>query len=209
MSAIKAIVFDMDGVLVDAKEWHYESLNRALRLFGYEISRYDHLVAYDGLPTRKKLEMLSLENGLPQGLHRFIGRMKQQYLMTLVHTQCKPAFQHQYALAKLKSEGYRIALASNSIRATVDTLMEKCGLADMFEVTLSNEDVDEPKPSPSIYLKAASSLGVSPAQCLVVEDHEYGVASAKTAGARVLKVHSPGEVTYDRLKRAIDAGPQA
>ena len=58
---IKAIIFDMDGVLIDAKEWHYEALNRALDLLGMEISRHDHLVTYDGLPTRKKLEMLSME----------------------------------------------------------------------------------------------------------------------------------------------------
>ena len=55
---IKAIIFDMDGVLIEAKDWHYEALNRALSLFGMEISRYDHLVTYDGLPTTKKLEML-------------------------------------------------------------------------------------------------------------------------------------------------------
>ena len=55
MTKIKAIVFDMDGVLIDAKEWHYEALNRALGLFGYGISRYDHLSRYDGLPTRRKL----------------------------------------------------------------------------------------------------------------------------------------------------------
>ena len=76
---IKAIVFDMDGVLIEAKDWHYEALNKALRLFGYEISRYDHLVTYDGLPTSKKLEMLSLEKGLPTGLHQFINQMKQSY----------------------------------------------------------------------------------------------------------------------------------
>jgi beta-phosphoglucomutase len=69
---IKAIIFDMDGVLVEAKEWHYKALNRALELFGYQISRYDHLTTYDGLPTSKKLEMLSLESGLPKELHKFI-----------------------------------------------------------------------------------------------------------------------------------------
>ena len=63
---IKAIIFDMDGVLIEAKDWHYEALNKALSLFGYEISRYDHLVTYDGLPTSKKLEMLSMERGLPR-----------------------------------------------------------------------------------------------------------------------------------------------
>ena len=75
---IKAVIFDMDGVLIDAKEWHYESLNSALSLFGYEISRHDHLVTYDGLPTKKKLEMLSLENGLPTSLHAFVNQLKQQ-----------------------------------------------------------------------------------------------------------------------------------
>ena len=72
---IRAIIFDMDGVLIDAKEWHYEALNRALALFGFEISRYDHLTTYDGLPTKDKLEMLSLERGLPKQLHSFINRM--------------------------------------------------------------------------------------------------------------------------------------
>ena len=52
---IKAILFDMDGVLIEAKEWHYEALNRALDLFGMPISRYDHLITFDGLPTRKKI----------------------------------------------------------------------------------------------------------------------------------------------------------
>ena len=78
---IKAIVFDMDGVLIDAKEWHYEALNKALHLFGVQISRYDHLVTYDGLPTKKKLEMLTKEQGLSEKLHSFINEMKQQYTM--------------------------------------------------------------------------------------------------------------------------------
>ena len=53
---IKAVLFDMDGVLIDARDWHYEALNKALAIFGMEINRYDHLVTYDGLPTKKKLE---------------------------------------------------------------------------------------------------------------------------------------------------------
>lgn len=97
---IKAIIFDMDGVLIEAKDWHYEALNGALELFGMSISRYDHLVTYDGLPTKKKLEMLSLERGLPKGLHKFINDMKQQYTMEIVHAKCKPVFHHQYALSK-------------------------------------------------------------------------------------------------------------
>lgn len=69
MTKIKAVIFDMDGVLIDAKEWHYEALNKALALFGFAISRQEHLDSYDGLPTRKKLEMLSSEKEPTKGLH--------------------------------------------------------------------------------------------------------------------------------------------
>ena len=122
---IKAVIFDMDGVLIDAKEWHYEALNKSLNIFGYSISRYDHLVLYDGLPTKQKLEMLSKERGLPKKLHSFINTVKQKYTMELVHSHCKPIFQHEYALSKLKSNGYKIACASNSIRNSIDIMLKK------------------------------------------------------------------------------------
>ena len=92
MDKIKAVIFDMDGVLIDAKEWHYEALNKALRLFGFEISRYDHLVTFDGLPTAKKLEMMTVERGLPKSLHQLINDMKQIYTMEYVYMKCKPLF---------------------------------------------------------------------------------------------------------------------
>ena len=69
---IKAIIFDMDGVLIEAKDWHYEALNSALGKFGFAISRHDHLVTFDGLPTRDKLEMLSAQNGLSRNLHKLL-----------------------------------------------------------------------------------------------------------------------------------------
>jgi len=119
----------MDGVLIDAKDWHYEALNKALALFGFSISRYDHLVTYDGLPTKKKLEMLTLERGLPKGLHQFINDLKQIYTMEMIFQKCKPVFYHEYALSRLKAEGYRLAVASNSIRQTVELMMEKSNLA--------------------------------------------------------------------------------
>jgi beta-phosphoglucomutase-like phosphatase (HAD superfamily) len=75
MTRIKAVIFDMDGVLIDAKEWHYEALNRALTVYGFGISRHDHLATYDGLPTNTKLEILSREQGLPRSLHGVIYRL--------------------------------------------------------------------------------------------------------------------------------------
>jgi HAD superfamily hydrolase (TIGR01509 family) len=182
MTELRAVIFDMDGVLIDAKEWHYEALNRALNLFGFNISRYDHLTAFDGLPTRKKLEMLSRENQLPPRLHGFLNELKQVYTTEIVHTRCKPRFQHEYALSHLKAAGYRLAVASNSVRPTIELMMEKSRLRGYLDAIVSNQDVAVPKPAPEIYEKAAAELQLAPAQCLVVEDHPHGIAAARAAG---------------------------
>lgn len=203
MSKIKAIIFDMDGVLIDAKDWHYEALNQALELFGFKISRYDHLVTFDGLPTRKKLEMLSKEKGLPVGLHSFINHMKQIYTMEHVYLKCKPIFNHQYALSKLKQEGYGLALASNSVRVTIDMMMEKADLSKYLDFTLSNQDVTKSKPDPEIYIKAIQKFKLTPEECLVVEDNENGVKAALASGANLLKVDGVYDVTYSNIKKRI------
>lgn len=190
MSKIKAVIFDMDGVLIEAKDWHYESLNKALGLFGMEISRYDHLVTYDGLPTKKKLEMLSLERGLPKGLHNFINDMKQQYTMEIIYSQCKPRFYHEYALSKLKNEGYKLAVASNSIKQTVVSMMEKASLMEYLEFYLSNQDVTHGKPNPEMYNTAMSRMGLAPDECMIVEDNENGIKAARASGAHVMVVQA-------------------
>jgi beta-phosphoglucomutase len=200
---IKAVVFDMDGVLIEAKDWHYDALNKALKLFGFEISRFDHLTTYDGLPTRRKLEMLSIERGLPTDLHAFINEMKQIYTMEIVYTQCKPRFVHEYALSKLKAMGYKLGVASNSIRSTIEVMMQKARLEDYLDVQLSAEDVTKSKPDPEIYVKAMSKLGVEPSQCLIVEDNENGIKAARASGAHVLVVNDVDEVNIENILNRI------
>lgn len=208
MSDIKAIIFDMDGVLIEAKEWHYEALNRALGLFGYEISRYDHLVTYDGLPTSKKLEMLSMEKGMPRKLHKFINELKQQYTVDKIFTDCHPIFAHEYALAKLKQEGYGIAVASNSIRHTIELMMEKSNLDQYLDFFLSNQDVTKPKPDPEIYTTAIDRLGLRPEECMVVEDNHNGIQAARGAKAHVMEVNTVYDVNYANIKRHIQMANQ-
>lgn len=203
MNRVKAIIFDMDGVLIEAKSWHYEALNKALSLFGMKISRYDHLVTYDGLPTKKKLEMLSTERGLPIELHEFISDMKQQYTMEIVYAQCKPRFHHEYALSRLKQEGYKLAVASNSIRKTVQIMMEQSALLGYLDFYLSNQDVKLGKPHPEIYTKAIKKLGISPQECLIVEDNEKGIQAAKASGAWLMEVNEVEEVSYQNIMRHI------
>lgn len=201
---IKAVIFDMDGVLIDAKDWHYEALNRALEMFGYHINRYDHLVSFDGLPTKDKLEMLTIDKGLPRGLHKFINELKQIFTIELGNTNCKPNFKHEYALSKLKSDGYKLAVASNSIRSTVKMFMEKSNLIDYLDFYLSNQDITKGKPDPEIYLKSISMLGLLPEECLILEDNQNGIKAATASGAHVLIVSSIDDVNYDNIKNRIN-----
>ena len=182
MSVIKAVLYDMDGVLVEAKDWHYEALNKALGLFGMEINRYDHIVTYDGLPTKMKLEMLSLEMGFPNELHGFINLIKQQYTMDVINQKCKPLFIHEYALFRLKKEGMLMGVCSNSIRKTVEAILDKSMIIDYFNILMSAEDVSMPKPNSEIYVTAMNKLGVKPEETLILEDNENGIRSAIDSG---------------------------
>lgn len=202
---IRAVLFDMDGVLIDAKDWHYEALNAALALFGMPISRFDHLTTFDGLPTRKKLEMLSMERSLPRELHDFINEMKQQYTLQMVHSRCKPDFIHEYALSWLKAHGYKIAVCSNSVRASIELMMDKAGLAPYLDLVVSNQDVKQGKPHPEIYQKAIAHFGLQPQECLVVEDHENGIKAAVAAGAHVLEVRDVTQTHIQNILGRIQA----
>jgi HAD superfamily hydrolase (TIGR01509 family) len=204
MTRISSILFDLDGVLVDATEWHYEALNRALRLFGFDITRYEHLSSYNGLPTRRKLEMLSVEKGLPVAMHAMLNRLKQLYTRDEIVARCRPVFEKEYMLSRLRHEGYRLAVCSNSIRDSLDTMLRQSGLAEYLEFVVSNEDVTRPKPDPEIYRLAIARLGVTPEETLIVEDAPHGVEAARRAGAHVCQVAGFPEVDYFRVRAAID-----
>lgn len=200
---IKAVLFDMDGVLIDAKDWHYEALNRALGLFGVGISRYDHLHTFDGLPTKVKLEMLEEQYYLPKELHSFINEVKQKYTQELIEIKCKPMFHHEYALSKLKKQGYKIAVCSNSIRSTIEMMMKKSALIDYIDLIVSNEDVKKAKPDPEMYITAMLKFGLDPKECLIVEDNPNGIAAARASGGHVLPVETVYDVNYSNIMKKI------
>lgn len=200
---IKAVLFDMDGVLIDAKDWHYEALNKALGLFGIQISRYDHLTTFDGLPTKVKLQMLSKKYYLPEQLHPFINEVKQSYTTELVYQRCHPMFHHQYALSKLKQEGYQIAVCSNSIKSTIELMMDRAGLISYLDLMVSNEDVTKAKPDPEMYQTAIKKFGFKPGECVVVEDNPNGIQAGKASGASVLEVATVFDVNYENIKKKI------
>lgn len=147
--------------------------------------------------------MLSAERGLPTPLHDFINDMKQLFTMELVYAECKPRFHHEYALSRLKQEGYRLAVASNSIRNTVQVMMEKSSLMGYLDFFLSNQDVAVGKPDPEIYAKAIQKLGLTPGECLIVEDNENGKKAARDSGAWLMEVNDVDEVNYPNIMLSI------
>ena len=203
MPKIKAIIFDMDGVLIEAKHWHFEALNKALRLFGMEISYFEHIKSFDGLPTKDKLKMLSNVYNLSEKLHPFINKMKQIYTTELIHTRLKPNFTHEFALSRLKNEGYKLALCSNSISKTISLMMQKASLDKYLDFFLSNEDVKNAKPDSEIYNKAIKRLNLSPKEVLILEDNINGIKSARASGAWVMEILEVNEVNYKNIKKEI------
>lgn len=193
----------MDGVLIDARDWHYEAFNKALRLFGLEITKYDHLHSFDGLPTKDKLRMISEEAYLPESLHKFINELKQRYTKEIIEIKCKPIFQHEFALSNLKREGYRLAVCSNSIRETIVSMMQKSSLIDYLELIMSNEDVTNAKPDPEIYIKAMERFHLEPDNCLILEDNRNGIKAALASGAHLLRVNDVYDVNYVNIKNKI------
>lgn len=196
---IKAVIFDLDGVLVEAKKWHKDALNQALKLFGCEISFKEHKTLYDGLPTKVKLNMLQKYKNLPLELHDVIFKLKQIYTHEIFTSKCFPTINQQHLLTKLKKNNMKIAVASNAIRATVDQAMLSLDIKKFIEFSLSNEDVKKPKPDSEIYLKAISRLKLDPKECLIIEDNPYGIAAAKAAKAHCMEIKKFEDVNHIKI----------
>lgn len=201
---IKYIIFDLDGVLVDARELHYEALNRALSKFGCTIARDEHLSTYDGLPTRKKLELLTQRKGLSPDLYDQIWQEKQKATREIIDTQFTYDERMRGILRKLREEGYRLAVCSNSIRETVKMMLLRKGLIEFFDFYLSNEDVRLSKPHPEMYLRAFLQFGAAPKECLVVEDSHHGREAAYAAGAHICGVRDVFDVSYEKIRLVLD-----
>jgi HAD superfamily hydrolase (TIGR01509 family) len=193
---IKLIIFDLDGVLVEAKQIHYDALNKALG--DYAISWEEHLSTYDGLKTNQKLDMLHKHKNLPKEYFEKIWTDKQKYTLKAL-SSLQPNIQLQVCMDSLINNGYKLVVCSNSIRKTVLTVLSKFDIIDRFDLILSNEDVKNSKPHPEMYWKAMSMMDVLPEETLIVEDSPYGLLAASRSKAHIMRVGSPKDITYNNI----------
>lgn len=206
MTNSKLAVFDLDGVLLDSRELHYEALNEAIIKRSsklYAINPEEHLSTYDGLPTRRKLELLSEKKDLPRKLHDAIYQEKQRITIDKLNSLGRDYKLQQY-FRRLRSEGIKIAVCSNSIRDTVVTVLCKLGLMELTDYFVSNEDVKQGKPFPAIYWKAMAYFSAFPADTVIFEDSPVGREGAKNSGALLVPVDSREKFTDDKISLAIN-----
>jgi beta-phosphoglucomutase-like phosphatase (HAD superfamily)/dTDP-glucose pyrophosphorylase len=200
----KLVIFDLDGVLIDSRELHYDALNDALRKVGVEfvITREEHLSKYDGLNTTKKLKMLTEQKGLPVSVYDQVWKDKQDATFNLVRGFCKE-YLLQTIFRQIKARGYKIAVASNSIRETVKLSLLSIGVMDEVDYFVSNEDVSRTKPYPEMYWKCMTALNALPKNTIIVEDSHIGRQGALDSGAHLLAVENAKEVNSEHMMQRI------
>lgn len=200
---IKLIAIDLDGTICETKDIHFESLNKALQEVSPEhvISLGEHLETFNGLPTRRKLEILRDTKGLCPKLFPLINQKKQQYTDFFVKRLINPDDykSQRECLEKLKRDGYKLACCSNAIQSSVITMLNCSVGCDVFDLVLSNQDCKFPKPNPSIYLESMAYFGISPKETLIIEDSPVGLESAYKSCANVMKVDGPQDIVYEKI----------
>lgn len=194
---IKFIIFDLDGVLVEIKNVHFNALNKALGET-YAISWDEHLSLYDGLKTNQKLRMLTERKGLPIEEHENVWFKKQEYTLKEL-SELKPNQFLIETMQKLVDKEFKLGVCSNSIRKTVLTVLSKLGIIEFFDIILSNQDVKNSKPHPEVYWKAISNMGFLPEETLIIEDSPYGLLAASRSKSHVMRVKTPKDVNYTNI----------
>ncbi|MDA9645452.1 HAD-IA family hydrolase [Candidatus Actinomarina] len=202
---IKLIIFDLDGVLYDSKEFHFESLNKAINQFDskYLITKKEHLNTYDGLPTNKKLELLSSTKALPKDLHKKIWEAKQEYTLDMLNSILEDAELIEI-LEELKNNNIKIACCSNSIRKTVEKILQNLGIYNYFDFIQANEDVKFPKPYPEMYWNTMLEFGHLPTETAIIEDSAVGRLAALQSGSRTFFVESRKDINLDFIQDIIN-----
>jgi len=196
------VIFDLDGVLIDSRDMHYEALNRALAKVSddYVINREEHLSVYDGLPTSRKLTMLTEQKGLPVDKHQQIWEDKQKATFE-IFSDLEHDFELMHYFRQLKEKDYQIAVASNSIRNTVKLVLLKLGLLEFVDYYVSNEDVNRNKPFPEMYWKCMIACNSLPKNTVIFEDSHIGRQGALDSCANLIAIENRPDLNQSKINQ--------
>lgn len=205
---IKALIFDLDGTLVDTCDVHYRALNQAIETvagINWVISEEDHLSTFNGLNTKKKLQILSEQSNLDPKFHKDIFAKKQELTEIYINELVKENSDLKETLKLLKKRGLKIYCATNCIRKIANLILRNLGILDHFDAVLTNEDVQYPKPNCEMYLRCLdqTETPIDPREAIIFEDSPLGILAAENSGCHVIKVNDPNELTYTFISNLI------
>jgi len=205
--AIHAVFFDLDGVLVDAVDWHKDAFNLALQeLYKFKLTAKEHKETFNGLPTLTKLEILQKEKRIPKraDFTKFYA-LKQKYTRDLINKNCRYDYSKHVLFSTLDFKDIYTICVTNCSIDTAKLMLEKSGIS-LFgpDYIISNEMFNHPKPCSEGYVMAHMIAQVNPDEVIIVEDSPKGVEAAKNTGAYVWQVNNAKNVTLDNLYKFMD-----
>tara|TARA_R100000008_G_scaffold86783_1_gene81583 strand:+ start:3504 stop:4139 length:636 start_codon:yes stop_codon:yes gene_type:complete len=202
---IRLVTFDLDGVLVDACEWHRVALNESLKeICNYEISLEDHYKTFNGIPTKVKLNKLTEMGILNKEQHERVYDLKQEKTVKIISENAELRQEKVDLINWLKDRQLHVACYTNSIRMTADLMLQKTGIFDLFELVITNQDVKNPKPHPEGYLKVLEHFQIDKSSMLIVEDSPKGMAAALASGCNIIQVKNPDDVCIKLFKEYLN-----
>ncbi|NGO67291.1 HAD family hydrolase [Streptomyces boncukensis] len=185
--ALPAVIFDLDGTLVDSEPNYYEAGRRLLEAHGVHGFTWEEHGSFIGIGTRETLETLRARYGIAAPLEELLAEKDRHYLaLATAHTEAFP--QMRKLVERLHTAGHPMAVASGSSRAAIAAVLSTTGLDALLPRYVSAEEVPHGKPEPDVFLEAARRLGADPAGCVVLEDAPPGAEAARRAGMRCVAV---------------------
>tara|TARA_R100000406_G_scaffold88789_1_gene74395 strand:- start:905 stop:1516 length:612 start_codon:yes stop_codon:yes gene_type:complete len=200
----KLFIFDLDGVLVEACDWHRDALNEALmETCGFSISQEEHITTFNGIPTSQKLKILTSKGLVAAEKHQRINDLKQEKTIKIIEDSAYFRPEKAQMINAIKNKGHVVACYTNSIRKTATLMLEKTGIYDLFDHILTNQDVRDPKPNPEGYIHLMNLYNVDKNDTFIIEDSPKGLKAAKDSGAQVIKVKNADEVNIEIVRSII------
>lgn len=196
----EAVIFDMDGVLVNSEPFYVEVEQANFKKLGLAITEDEHKT-YQGTATDRMWEIIKKKHGIKQTIDELVkmtNSVVTPYFASLEIIECMPGVDR--LIKRLRSEKIPLALASSSYPDVIELILQKTGLKDYFDVVVDSQMAGASKPEPDIFLLAARKLGVSPEKCIVVEDSTNGIKAAKSAGMYCIAYAGPGSELQDQSK---------
>lgn len=204
---IKAVVFDMDGVIIDSEPIHYQLSMQYFSELGLTITDEEYYT-FVGVGDIEIFTRLKEKYGLKQTVNELVEIYQKRYTDHLKSAQDqKPIKGIDDLIRDIHQKGLRLALGSSAIRSNIEVVLEKFNLRQYFDDIVGGSEVERSKPFPDIYLEAARRLGVEPSECIVIEDSCNGVTAAKAAGMKSIAYYNPnsGEQDLSEADRIIDS----